>query len=98
MQRDPTKAEGCQQILRAGKVATAGHPGDRLAAEQGIEAVATQFALQHLGAAQDVLVAMARLVPMADAVAGRGGGHEIEPVEARVRRLGGDHLHEIAVL
>ena len=66
--------------------------------EQGIKAIPAQLALEHLGAAADVLLAVAALVPLADAIAGRGGGHEVQPIQAGMGRLGGDHLDEIAVL
>ena len=98
VQGDTAEADGRQQVLGAHQVAAAGHLGDRLAVEQGIEAVAAQLPLQHGGAALDVLVAVALLVPLADAVARRGGGHEVEPIEAGVGGLGGDDLHEVAVL
>jgi len=35
---------------------------------------------------------------MANAIAGRGRGHKIEPIKAGMGRLGGDHLHKVAVL
>ena len=41
---------------------------------------------------------MAALVPLADAITRRWGGDEIEPIEAGMGRLGGDHLHEVTVL
>ena len=97
MQGDPTKAEGGQQVFGAGEIAAAGHFGHRLTIEQGIEAIAAELALQHLGAALEVVFAVAGFVPVANAITGRGGSHEIEPVEAWVGRLGGNHLHEVTI-
>ena len=98
LQGDPTKTKGRQQIFGADQVAALGHLGHRLPMEQGIKAIPAQLALEHLGATADVLVAVAALVPLADAIAGRRGGHKVQPIEAGMGRLGGDHLHEIAVL
>ena len=98
MQGDPTKAEGGQQVFSAGEIAAAGHLGHCLTIEQGIEAIAAELALEHLGAALEVIFAVAGFIPVANAITGRGGSHEIEPVEAWVGRLGGNHLHEVTVL
>ena len=77
VQGHPTEADGGQQIIRAHKVAAAGHLGHRLTVEQGIKTVAAQLPLQHRRAAQDVLLTVALLVPLADAIARRGGGNKI---------------------
>jgi hypothetical protein len=51
---------GGQQVFGADQVATLGHLGHRLPVEQGIKAIpAAQLALEHLGAAADVLVEVA---------------------------------------
>ena len=98
LQGDTTKPNRSQQIFGADQVATARHPGHGIAMEQGIEAIAAQLPLQHGRAPQDVLIAVAALIPTPDAITGRGGGHKVEPIEARMGRLGGHHLHEVAVL
>ena len=98
MQGDSTKAEGGQQVFSAGEIAAAGHLGHRLTMEQGIEAITAELALEHLGAALKVVFAVAGFVPVANAITGRGGSHEIEPVEAWMRRLGRNHLHEVTIL
>ena len=98
MQGDPTKAEGGQQVFGAGEIAAAGHLGHRLPIEQGIESIAAQLPLEHLGAALEVVFAVASFVPVANAITGRGGSYEIEPVEAWVCRFGGNYLHEVTVL
>ena len=98
LQGDATKTNRRQQIVGADQVATARHPGHGIAMEQGIEAIATQLPLQHGRAALDVLITVAAFIPMANAIAGRGRGHEIEPIEAGMGRLGRNHLHKVAVL
>ena len=89
LQGDAAKAQAGQQVFCADQVATPGDPQQRFTIKQGIEAVSAQLPLQHLAAPQDVFIAVAALIPMADAIARRGGGYKIEPVEARVGRLGG---------
>ncbi|CAI8157671.1 MAG: Uncharacterised protein [Prochlorococcus marinus str. MIT 9215] len=41
---------------------------------------------------------MAALVPLTDAITRRGRRHEVEPVEAGMRRLAREHIHKITVL
>ena len=95
---DAAKADRRQQVFGANEVATASHLRHRLAIEEGIEPITAQLALEHVGAALDVLLAMALLVPLADAVTRRRRRHKVEPVQAGVRRLRGQDLNEVAVL
>ena len=98
MHRDAAKPEGGQQVIDPGQVAAAGHPQDWVAAEQGVKAITAQLPLQHFAAARDVFVAVAALVPLANALACRWCGDEIQPVQAGVSGLGGNDLNEVAVL
>ena len=98
MDRDPTKSQRSQQVINTGEVAAACHSENGVTAEQGIEAIAAQLALQHFAAACDVVVAVAALVPLADALTGRWRGHKIQPIEAGVGCFGSDDLNEVAVL
>ena len=98
MQGDTTKTKGREQILGGHQIAAARHLGHGFTVEQDVKAVAPQLTLEHRGATKDVLFAVALLVPLADAIAGCGRGHEIEPIEAGMRRLRGHHLHKVAVL
>ena len=66
--------------------------------EQGIEASAAQLPLQHGRAALDIFITVAAFIPMANAIAGRGRGHEIEPIKAGMGGLCRNHLNEIAIL
>ena len=50
---------GGQQVFGADQIATVGLLSHRLPVEQGIKAIPAQLALEHLGAAADVLVEVA---------------------------------------
>ena len=98
MQGDRAEPQGRQEVIGGRHIATLGHAHHGVAVQQGIEPVASQLPLQQILAAQDRVIAMAALVPLTNAVARRGGGNEIEPIEAGVGGLAGEHLHEVAVL
>jgi len=87
LQGHPTKTDGRQQVFGAHQIAAPGHPGEGLSIEQGIEAIAAQLPLQHLSAAHNVVLAVAALIPGTDAIAGRGGGDKIEPIQAGMGTL-----------
>ena len=98
LQRHAAKPDRGEQVLAADQVAAPGHPCHGLAVEQGIESFTAQLPLQHGGTPEDVLLAMAAFIPLANAIARRGGGNKVEPIEAGMGCLRGDDLNEVAVL
>ena len=98
MQGHGTEAERGQQVIGGSDVAALRHPGHRLTVQQGFEAIPSQFTLKQIFAPLDRLVPVAALVPLTDAVPGRGGGDEIEPIQARMGRVAGEDLNKVTVL